>query len=83
MEDIIVFPNPTSDKLTLRYELSEGQEVNVQLKDLSGKVIYRETTTATQGVNQMELNMSKFNSGMYFLQLETDNKLHIEKVMKF
>jgi len=65
-----IFPNPANDLINIA---SEVPFTNYQITDISGKTIvekYIEPTT------QLEIDLSKFNSGVYFL-------ITNEKVIKF
>jgi len=57
---IMSYPNPFSDKTTIRYEIKEKGEVNLTLFDMFGKEV-------------MQLVNKEQQSGMYNEQLEADN----------
>jgi len=74
-DHVQVFPNPTSDNITVRSE-SEIKSVLVQSAD--GKNI-RALQLYT---NEVEIKMSDLPTGMYYLTIKMDDKVMTEKVIK-
>jgi hypothetical protein len=69
-EKYVVYPNPTSDWIYVR-----GTEyMNLTLLDYNGRLI------ETQNSNRIDL--SEYNSGIYFLIIETESEIHQEKIIK-
>lgn len=63
-----LFPNPTSDILTVKVpELKDGSYA-LTISDLQGKYVYFQTITAQAGVHE-EINMQQFLPGQYILTL--------------
>src|SRR6056297_188358 len=73
---INLYPNPVGDKINIR---STSEQVSrVVVTDLSGRVCLQKTTN-----NQNEvLNLSKLNSGIYLIQLETEKGKYTAKIVK-
>src|SRR6056297_3560678 len=73
---INLYPNPVGDKINIR---STSEQVSrVVVTDLSGRVCLQKTTN-----NQNEvLNLSKLNSGIYLIQLETEKGKYTTKIVK-
>ena len=69
-----VFPNPAKDILSIRGEING--ELNLQILDMYGRVVYSEVLLD----NESELNISKLNSGVYFVNL--NNGQQVVKVIK-
>ncbi len=75
-----LFPNPNNGNFTLSYDLKQMQEVNIQIIDITGKVVYLNTIDNLN--NLVQINIQDLHSGMYFIQLlNKDNLLWTDKVM--
>jgi len=71
------YPNPTNAGLTVTYSLKEGETGQLNILDLSGKVILRTTLTSAQ--KRTELQLSGLAAGLYVLQIYVDGKLQLSE----
>jgi hypothetical protein len=72
---IQVLPNPFTDNLTL----SAAQQIErIEILDLSGKVIRSERI----GVTSFELNTTELASGIYILNVFTENKVSAIRIVR-
>lgn len=69
--DVVVYPNPTSGIVNIN---SSTQCERIELADLSGRVII--TTKSTK------IDMSELPSGIYFVNIYSDNGMITKKVIK-
>lgn len=74
-----IFPNPATDKLYVNYTTS-GNQGNIQLLDLQGRVLYTEVIAKASGTAM--INMASLVPGVYVVKVATRNESHIEKVVK-
>jgi hypothetical protein len=73
---ISVYPNPTSATLTIN---SKSEMVkSVQIKDVSGKVVY----TASPNALQSELNVSGLTNGFYLVEIATEKGTSVARIVK-
>jgi hypothetical protein len=71
LSSILVYPNPTADRIYIKIE----KTFNAELFDLTGRKI--------QQTNQKQLDMSSLSSGVYILNLTTENnKIQSFKILK-
>lgn len=76
--EINVFPNPTSDKLTLKVSnFSYG--CRYFISDATGKIILNEEITSSM----TEIDMSIFSSGIYVIGIEVDNQIFKKAIIKY
>ncbi|WP_123812134.1 LamG-like jellyroll fold domain-containing protein [Mangrovimonas sp. DI 80] len=68
MDTLKVFPNPTSGNLNVALN-SVYQSVEAQLVSITGKVVGQYQFNNT---NEFQIELSQFNSGVYFLNLKAD-----------
>ena len=74
--EIQIYPNPTSDYLNIN--TSENIKA-VTVFDFLGKQIISKNTFS----NQEKIDLSNYNSGIYFVKIESENgKLEIKKIIK-
>jgi len=71
-----IFPNPVQDWLTI--ELNQETKATLKLHDLNGRLIYKQHIEQ----QQFALNMSNFDSGMYFLTLSSKEQSVTQRVVK-
>lgn len=67
--DLRVFPNPTSDVVGLYFNLEERSDFQVEVVDLSGKVLSQQVLTDQQGEVHVPLNLKPFAKGVYMVKL--------------
>ncbi|RLA18404.1 MAG: hypothetical protein DRQ62_13625 [Gammaproteobacteria bacterium] len=66
-----IFPNPTSDNLTLEIKDHNIEKLSYQLLDTQGKLLGSEEITASQ----TQINMSALSNGPYFIKVIQENKI--------
>ncbi|MDA7803334.1 glycine-rich protein [Crocinitomix sp.] len=70
---ISVYPNPTNDRLVIN---SSGN-FSIQLFSVNGDILLTKS-----GVNQMEISLSEFSTGIYLLEIEENGEVQTVKVIK-
>lgn len=71
---LTLFPNPASDKIELQtyfpFAFDEGA---IKIYDITGKLFFDNFISVQKpGVAQLEIDLDKFSSGVYFLRLDTE-----------
>lgn len=83
-EDVLkIFPNPVSTTGILEFEATGDKMYTFVLYDQMGKFI--KTLSAGKlrsGRNQIPVNLTGLNDGIYFCRVVSDNTLHTVKVVK-
>jgi hypothetical protein len=79
---VTVSPNPFSDVLRLRVELSDANEVKLTLFDQADKVVIEQELSGTSGSNSIDLNTQTLANGLYYLSIESNNGVEIRIVVK-
>lgn len=77
-----IFPNPFNPTTTIRFSLSKPGSVSLSVFDVVGrKVAELEKNTAfSTGTHQIQWNASGFASGIYIIQLQSENFSDFKKV---
>ncbi len=68
-----VFPNPASQRVTIKTSGERSMEAAVELTDASGKTVLKQTLSFKKDKNEVQLNISSIENGMYILKIKSDN----------
>ena len=77
-ELINVYPQPAIDDLNINIKLSNNDVSRIDLYDTKGKVLL--TNVVNQNSNNINLDVSELNPGIYFLKVQSENNLYTKKV---
>ena len=80
-DDLSVFPNPASEKVTVRFIASTTGTVACKLFDLSGKMVWSEQFENEQGEFEQSISFNNIAKGLYFLELENASGKNIQKII--
>ena len=69
---IRVYPNPTSDRIEMELYFDQIRDVQIQLVDLNGRLIWVKEENGSQ-IEQIE-NIENLSNGTYFLYFLIDDK---------
>lgn len=76
------YPNPASEKTTIRYSLKEAGNVNLVVYDVTGKIILTLVSENKNiGEHEVTLNSSNLKSGIYYYQLKADDVVQTRRMM--
>ena len=75
-DNISIYPNPAKDFVKL--SAVNGQISAIKVYNCLGMLVEEIEVNA----NEVEINISEYNSGIYFFNIETENGSHIQKVLK-
>ncbi|MEP7263936.1 MAG: T9SS type A sorting domain-containing protein [Bacteroidota bacterium] len=67
-----LFPNPAVDKISFTYDGKSGDDAQVVINDVTGKIIYSEKI-ADFNNRDFTVDVKDFKEGFYLLQLKTSN----------
>ncbi len=82
-KNIIAFPNPFSDELSISFFSENSEMIFVSLKDITGKMIFEKTVASRKGKNQIHIfENNKLSNGIYFLQLQNTEEIMNLKIVK-
>ncbi|TGV02556.1 S8 family serine peptidase [Flavivirga rizhaonensis] len=70
---LLVFPNPTTGALNI---INKDGLNEITISDITGKSVYH---VKDLNYNQLQINMSKFNSGIYFIKIRTKTGYIIDR----
>ncbi len=79
---IVVFPNPFIDRFTLQYQSLMNERIQLQLIDISGRIIKQQFYQVSKGINQIYVEAGNLPSGTYLLKLLANGGLMSENIIK-
>jgi hypothetical protein len=76
-------PNPFNSQLNILVNSTLSESVEINLIDVSGRLIWKHQANITKGDNTVELsNIIDLKAGVYFLQIMTSQGIISQKVLK-
>ncbi len=80
-EDIVLYPNPTSGNLSIRFSQSNFNELLISIYDLTGRTIWNEAYTETQS-GMVQLDLSPFPPGIYAVKISGSRSEVVRLIQK-
>ena len=74
-------PNPTNKSTTINYFLPKSGKAIFKVVNIVGEIIYSKEYKSIQGKNRIELDISNFDSGVYYYSLEFEGVLKVKKMI--
>lgn len=82
--DIKLYPNPTSDNITLEITGNENLNSEVVIIDIAGQIIKKELLQKSAGINVVKiLNVVNISSGTYNIIVRDKQSGNIQKTLRF
>jgi hypothetical protein len=75
--EFLVYPNPTTDEINISLEnsLKASNIKQVLILNVAGQKVYQ------SNIFQKNISISSYSPGLYFLQLKTDENIHVKKII--
>jgi hypothetical protein len=74
-DDILIYPNPATDQISIQHK---GEEIlDVNFFNNLGQLIHQETISA----NKKTINVSKFDKGLYFIEINKGTRKILRKLL--
>lgn len=80
IEELIVYPNPATDRLTVEFSLPQAEKIDIRLTDLAGKVLRQNAVDGIDGANQTRISLDGVAKGLYLLEVATPSGKSVRKV---
>ncbi|HWJ28592.1 MAG TPA: MBG domain-containing protein, partial [Flavisolibacter sp.] len=77
--EVLVYPNPFSDKVRIDLGSSDASKVQVEVSDLLGKKVYSATLVNN---NNIEVDLSSLVTGVYMVKVTAGNSISTHKIIK-
>lgn len=66
---LVIFPNPTEDRVHLSIEMPRDRELDLLLSDAQGRVLLRERRSASRGRTEHDMEVGMLAPGVYHIQV--------------
>lgn len=77
--EVTMFPNPTTNNLNITFNHDIEQDIEITIYDINGKRLYNQSKPY---LDNIDLDVSMLNSGMYFILFKTNNFKTIKQFNK-
>lgn len=82
VSNISFFPNPATDRLTVEFDLVDNKDMDVEIKDVLGRVIKATGKAYFQaGHHSFELSLGDIAKGIYFISLKSTTQTVTQKIV--
>ncbi|MBI1185679.1 T9SS type A sorting domain-containing protein [bacterium] len=82
VKEVTLYPNPASNNVRLAFSLENNDQVQIQIVDLTGKVVMNlGSKNFTSGYNSLDINTSAITSGVYFINMVSDNTFATQRLV--
>ncbi|MEP7196489.1 MAG: CHRD domain-containing protein [Saprospiraceae bacterium] len=75
INDIKFTQGQSNDLIYLQIEADRNMDLNFDLLDINGNLVYNTTQSIYSGVNQVKIDVQNFTNGFYFLQVNKSGKM--------
>lgn len=80
--DVLVYPNPFNDEIQFNCNSSINGDIKISLYDYVGQVLLDEQHTIQDGYNHYVLNPVGLSSGVYFIEVQSEDSIFRGKIIK-
>ena len=77
---ILIYPNPNTGEFIIEKPISLNKEVKVKLLDATSKLILEKVIPI--GKQKVEMDITKYSKGIYYLQLIVDDEVFVKQILK-
>lgn len=81
VETIKIWPNPATEFVYLSYSLPQNSNVTIKILDVTGKLVQSFNNLGHAGTNNFNFNVQSLQSGMYFVEINSDSSTLINKII--
>ncbi|MES2654380.1 MAG: T9SS type A sorting domain-containing protein [Bacteroidota bacterium] len=78
-----IYPNPAKEYTNLSLNLKQNNKVSIQVTDITGALVFKQldNTLLTQGIHEFKLETASLVTGIYFIQIITDEGIQTQKLI--
>ncbi len=81
IENISIYPNPVNQQVTVSFKSGVESEIQLELKDITGKVVFSKIIQTTKGVLKEKILLINFPAGIYFLTILSNESRYMQKLI--
>jgi hypothetical protein len=82
--NVVIYPNPIHDVLKIKLSLSRAQNLQINVTDMNGRIVYKKSKLAGAGTGELEINTRNWPSQMYSIKIIGNNRevLALQNLLK-
>jgi len=77
--NIIIYPNPSSNTITINLQSETNDIVFVELLDINQKTVYKTSTLST---SKTQINLTNMSAGIYYIKLSLKEEVYVKQIIK-
>ena len=83
VSDMVLFPSPTTDRLSLNFTLFENATVSCSIQNDMGQIVFQnQEQNLSSGFQEINLETRSLASGIYFIRIRINEQESIKKFIK-
>ena len=75
-------PNPVENELNVIFTDTQNENIQLTITDILGQQIISKNILSESGLNNIFLDVSDFNAGVYIVKLNSDKQSFVKKIVK-
>ncbi|RNC87213.1 MAG: T9SS C-terminal target domain-containing protein [Winogradskyella sp.] len=80
LNDFALYPNPNSGDFNLEFNSGSGKDINIDVYDISGKLVYNRSFDPTSRFNE-QISLKNVSSGIYIMKVNDSDKTVTRKLI--
>ena len=76
-----IYPNPARNEVNIAFDLQSSGVAQISIMDLTGREIRTFTKSAGTGANNLKMNVSDLEKGVYLVRTLVNNKMNVTKLV--
>jgi len=78
---VAVYPNPSNGLINLQFSIEEQVPYTLQVIDLTGRMVYTESSITEAGFNGKHYDFNDFPKGVYVFQVNIDGRVKTSRIV--
>jgi len=78
---ISIYPNPAKDHFTITTDCKRGQQINIMVTDLNGRLVKQVNEVTDHEQYKKDIDLTNFTSGAYFVNINFEGKSVSKKII--
>lgn len=79
--NVSIFPNPSTENVTVEFNVKKASQVTLKLVDLTGKLIKEINAGEVFGIYKTSISFTDIAKGSYFLKISSEDGVEVKKIM--
>jgi len=77
-----LYPNPANDIIKIDFNTNTNGSLTLEILDINGRTIVSKNENTQDGNNNIIMDISALESGIYFIKINLDGETYYEKILK-